>query len=347
MELITWWMMPLMAILVVITLFLARAARTRRNHVRRGLPLANSFRLLALPEYKLFLKKYVFLTRTVLVVCILSMFLLVIISGRPAAVSVVQPDVTGRDIVLCLDVHSPSAIGMDARITKTYMELAKQFKDERLGLMVFDASPVTIFPLTDNREFIVEQLSQFSKKAEKYYESLIKREWSTDKTTFEFRDLISGTEQGDTAYVATGDGLASCVNRFDRADSKRLRSVVFSAESRARYIDQNQIVTLPEAAAIAKDKNIRIYGMNPYDHNDTDSDAFESAMLATNGDYYAVKEGSDISAIRDIANKIAAQEATRFKGSPRLLRIDQPQIFIYMFIALLAVLIIFAWRMGL
>ena len=72
MELITWWMMPLMAILVVITLFLARAARTRRNHARRGLPLANSFRLLALPEYKLFLKKYVFLTRTVLVVCIWS-----------------------------------------------------------------------------------------------------------------------------------------------------------------------------------------------------------------------------------------------------------------------------------
>ena len=324
MELITWWMMPLMAILVAITLFLARAARTRRNHARRGLPLANSFRLLALPEYKLFLKKYVFLTRTVLVVCILSMFLLVIISSRPVAVSVVQPDVTGRDIVLCLDVHSPSAIGMDARITKTYMELAKQFKDERLGLMVFDASPVTIFPLTDNREFIVEQLSKFSKKAEQYYESLVKKEWSTDRTAFEFRDLIRGTEQGDTAYVATGDGLASCVNRFDRADTKRLRSIIFSAESRARYTDQNQIITLPEAAAIAKDKNIRIYGMNPYDHNDTDSDAFESAMLATNGDYYAVKEGSDISAIR-----------------------DQPQIFIYMFIALLAVLIIFAWRMGL
>ena len=201
--------------------------------------------------------------------------------------------------------------------------------------------------MTDNREFIVEQLSQFSKKAEKYYESLIKREWSTDKTAFEFRDLVRGTEQGDTAHVATGDGLASCVNRFDRADSKRLRSVVFSAESRARYIDQNQIVTLPEAAAIAKDKNIRIYGMNLYDHNDTDSDVFKSAMLATNGDYYAVNKSGDISVIRGIANKIAAQEATRFKGSPRLLRIDQPQIFIYMFMALLVVLIIFAWRMGL
>lgn len=45
-----------------------------------------------------------------------------------------QPDVTGRDIVLCLDVHSLLAINMDARITKTYVELAKQFKDERLGL---------------------------------------------------------------------------------------------------------------------------------------------------------------------------------------------------------------------
>lgn len=347
MELIAWWMMPLMAILVAVTLFLARASQARRDHTRERLPLANSFRLLALPEYKLFLKRYAFLTRAVLVACILSLFLLVIISGRPAAVSVVQPDVTGRDIVLCLDVHSLLAINMDARITKTYVELAKQFKDERLGLVAFDASPVTIFPLTDNREFIVEQLSQFSKKAEKYYESLIKREWSTGKTAFEFRDLVRGTEQGDTAHVATGDGLASCVNRFDRADSKRLRSVVFSAESRARYIDQNQVVTLPEAAAIAKDKNIRIYGMNLYDHNDTDSDVFKSAMLATNGDYYAVNEGSDILAIRGIANKIAAQEATRFKGSPRLLRIDQPQIYIYMFMALLVVLIIFAWRMGL
>lgn len=347
MELITWWMMPLMTILVVITLFLARAARTRRDHARRGLPLANSFRLLVLPEYKSFLKRYAYLTRIALTVCVILLLLLAVISSRPVAVSVVQPDVTSRDIILCLDVHSPSAIGMDARITKTYVELAKQFKDERLGLVAFDASPITIFPLTNNREFIVEQLSKFSKKAEQYYESLVKKEWSTDRTAFEFRDLIRGTEQGGTAYVATGDGLASCVNRFDRADTKRLRSIIFSAESRARYTDQNQIITLPEAAAIAKDRNIRIYGMNSHDHNDTDSNVFKSAMLATNGDYYAVDSDSDASAIRSIANKIAAQEATRFKGSPRLLHIDQPQIFIYTFVAFLMVLIILAWRMGL
>ena len=105
MELITWWMMPLMAILVVITLFLARAARTRRNHARRGLPLANSFSLLALTEDKLFLKINVVLPRTCLVVCILSMFRVVLITARPATFSFFHRDVSRRDIVLSLEFH--------------------------------------------------------------------------------------------------------------------------------------------------------------------------------------------------------------------------------------------------
>lgn len=59
--------------------------------------------------------------------------------------------------MLCLDV-SGSMAEVDMEILDTFLELTDDFKGERIGLTIFNASPVQVFPLTDDYEFVKEHL---------------------------------------------------------------------------------------------------------------------------------------------------------------------------------------------
>ena len=65
-------------------------------------------------------------------------------------------------------------------------------------------------------------------------------------------------------------------------------------------------------------------------------------MLATSGDYYALRDKNTIS---NIVQKIATQDASRFKGTPRVTRTDQPQLLLYGMLIIIISLIIIDWRL--
>ena len=55
--------------------------------------------------------------------------------------------------MLCLDV-SGSMSEVDVEVLSVFEELLDGFEGERIGLTIFNSSPVQIFPLTDDYEFI-------------------------------------------------------------------------------------------------------------------------------------------------------------------------------------------------
>lgn len=340
MELSLWWLSIAILCAVMISLIIAKRRHQKHGEKITGkLPLANSFRLTRLPAYQKYLQRYTWLIRGALSVVMVAVLALVILAGRPTSHSVTYPETKNRDIILCLDV-SGSMVEADAELTKIYAELSKGFKGERLGMVIFDSSPITVFPLTNDYDFIRQQLEGIS-------EALGKGSKSDDfksELSRRFYDLISGVNEGDGSSLI-GDGLASCVSRFDRLDTKRSRSIIFGTDN---YLSGNPVVTLKEAAQLAKDKDIRIYGINPADYSSSYADSqpvkeFKEAILLTNGDYYKL---DNVSAASSIIKKVTEQDATRFKGSPQIVYTDQPQIFLCIFLFCFVALLVISWRLN-
>ncbi len=334
MELVFWQLSLALIIIIALLWFaepiiLRRYSRSKRHDaLRQKLPIANTSRLRAFPLYIQQVKRYKRLLSVVLGLHAILLIMMIILAGRPSSVAVVSPEVKNRDIVLCLDV-SRSMYEYDVEIIKTYRTLARKFDGERLGLVLFDRSPAVIFPLTDDASLIDSKLSLIEKAL-------------TPPGTLEYFDILSGTvvSNGQGSSLI-GDGLASCIGRFDKLDSKRSRSIILGTDNQ---LAGTPIISLPEAAELAKQKDIRVYGIYPNSNKNREAEATElkRTMLATSGDYYALH---DKNTIPNIVQKIAAQDASRFKGTPRVTRTDQPQLLLYGMLIIIISLIIIDWSL--
>lgn len=343
MALVFWWLPLLLgALLLLGGLFTWRRHTPRRPAFQK--PLANSARLTRLPLYQSLVRRHrrlIFLLLGLTGVAIITTLLL---SGRPAHTQLVAPNMKNRDIVLCLDV-SGSMTEANKEITALYSKLAKDFNGERLGLVIFDSSPITLFPLTNDAAFISNRLGAISRIFGRSASPDNSGEGGREEAYRQVADLLEGVNQGDGSSLI-GDGLAACVNRFDALDQKRTRSIILGTDN---YLSGKPLITLQEAANLATERAIRVYGINPADegsgeYKTPEAEAFKSAMLHTSGDYYRM---DDPAAARTIIDKITAQDATRFQGSPQLIVADTPQPFIIVIFAIITILFGFLWRLRL
>ena len=331
MELTFWWVLPA-------ALVMAGAAawwglkRYKQGNARRR-PVAHGDRLTALPEYQAALRRY---RRWVTVMAVAAGILITacaVAAARPAERSTVRPEQHNRDIVLCLDA-SGSMSTADSAVVETFGRLAQEFDGERIGLTIFDSTAVQVFPLTDDYEYVAEQLKEAG------------RAFDGDSGAAGFLD---GTWGGEGSSLI-GDGLASCVRSFPEADGQtsaaqqRSRSVILATDN---YLSGNPIFTLAEAGALAQESGVRIYALNPGDF-DFGSDPgqpgaeLRSVAEKTNGGYFAL---DDPQAVAGIIQRVQATEASRFQGSPRAVVADRAEV--PLAIALLSGLVLAgaSWRL--
>ncbi|NYE94467.1 hypothetical protein FHU41_000688 [Psychromicrobium silvestre] len=325
MVLILGWLIPLGLIaLAAVAYFALRRGRNEREPI----PVAHAERLTALPAYAKALAR----RRLWILVAVLSLLVLVLASllaaARPAEQSNIRPEQSNRDIVLCLDV-SGSMVDTDVKLVEVFTQLAKDFNGERLGMVIFDSSAVQVFPLTDDYEFINEQLADAKK-------SLTEQSNSTG--------FFEGTYSGKGSSLI-GDGLATCVNSFPKlASEQRSRSIVLATDN---MVAGKQLFTLPEAAALATKASIRIYGINPNGPDGaaarvTAGEQMKSAVRGTGGEYYVL---SDTAAAADIVQKVQATEASKLQGRPQLVTHDRPEVWLLIAGLALLSLLFAAWRL--
>lgn len=308
----------------VIALVIWRVRR-RRSHGRDRLPIAHAERLTALPAYRRALAVYRALV-VGLVACIVVLIALgAVLTARPATVKVENPELHNRDIVLCLDV-SGSMIAYDQAVLDVFDSLTQEFTGERISLVIFNASAVTYFPLTNDYPYISQQLERLG-------------------TDFTSQDpaYFDGTLLGNGSSLV-GDGLASCVTRFDRTEDERSRSVILVTDN---IIAGEQIFSLPQAADLAVDRGVRVYGINPGDTDAKDylreySLEFEKAMTDSGGAYFPL---DDPSVVPSVVSSIEAEQAAVIPGAPLVTRIEHPEVFIIAAFAGLGALLVLAWRL--
>ncbi|MHA7296826.1 vWA domain-containing protein [Pseudarthrobacter sp. MDT3-1] len=321
MELMFWWLIP--PALVIAALAGWRAYRPDRHANARRRPVANADRLTALPEYQAALRRH---RRWLAVAALAATTLLVsavAAAARPVELTTIQPEQRNRDIMLCLDT-SGSMSSADAAVVQVFAELAKEFDGERIGLTVFDSSAVQVFPLTDDYGYVQEQL-QLAQNA---------FEGSPGSAGF-----LDGTWNGRGSSLI-GDGLASCVNGFpytgaadarraetgtSEAGQRRSRSIVLATDN---YLSGDPIFTLEQAAALAKERDVRVYALNPGDFDYGPGPGQPGARLrtaaeASGGAYHQLDSPE---AVADIVHSAQETEATAMKGAPRAVVSDRPEL---------------------
>jgi Mg-chelatase subunit ChlD len=248
-----------------------------------------------------------------------------VVAARPMAVQTIRPVDASRDIMLCLDV-SGSMSEVDVEVLEVFEELLEGFRGERIGLTIFNSSPVQVFPLTDDYDFVREHLRSIR---------------SAFDDTSEIPEHWIGTLNG-TGSSLIGDGLAACAMRFDHRDDERSRSVILATDNEANGAG---IVTVEQASAYARDAGVRVFALNPVEGKDEDISAqLTAAAEATGGRAYALRGGTTVA---DIVEEVREEDAAALQGEARVVRRDAPDAWIAVLLALALGGVVLVWRVRL
>ncbi|MDR3359923.1 MAG: VWA domain-containing protein [Bifidobacteriaceae bacterium] len=291
-----------------------------------GTRLANTARVAQLSTFRQAVRRHHLAAVWAVVAGLTATLGVTILAARPVDTETVHPQARSRDVVLCLDV-SGSMYPVDAAILRQFEQIVAGFEGERVAMSWFNSSSVTIFPLTDDYEFIKSTLGP----AEEQFETVadVMSEWDLALVDPEDVPDLSGTLLGNGSSLP-GDGLASCLGLFDQKDSDRPRSVILATDN---MVEGDPIFELPEAAELAVEAGVRVYALCPEGVfyagssgflNYTDpaaSSELRQQAETTGGAYFSTEDSESVSAVVD---QIMAQEATLVDQGPVRLVYDRP-----------------------
>lgn len=285
MDLIQWWVGALILVVACgvggAAWWWARPRRARGAQVSvssldrvRALPL---FRRLAEQEWRLRVLETVSLAVALAGIALLA--------SRLVGVDDDSEEMRTRDVMLCLDV-SGSMKEVDADVIAAYRELARELDEERIGLVVFDAYAVTVFPLTTDRDYVVEQLDEVV--------SAVSGQGGT----------LPGVTAGKVGSSLIGDGLATCTRSFDQLDTFRSRTIVLATDNE---VAGDAVYTLPQAMRTAQEAGVMVFGIAPEGAEEAHLDELRTAAETTEGALISITPGEATNVAR-IASDIKAQQ---------------------------------------
>lgn len=322
------WLIIVAAAVVIAALGIGIALGLRSRGQSTGTDrarIARAERLRALPAFREALSRRIIALSGILLLGALTVITAGVVAARPMSSQTIQPVNTSRDIMLCLDV-SGSMSEVDVEVLTVFEELLDGFEGERIGLTIFNSSPVQIFPLTDDYDFIRTHLESMRESFD--YVDQIPEHWV-------------GTLNGNGASLI-GDGLAACAMGFDHPDDERSRSVIFATDNE---INGASIVTLEEAANYAASNGVRVFALNPVEGKDADVSAeLAAAAEATGGQAYGLR---DTTTVGDIVEQVREQDATELRGEAQVVWTDAPDLWIVVVSIALLSFVVLLWRVRL
>ena len=251
------WVLALVAGIALV-LAIATVLLTRRPQPHAGKPLAYPERIRGLASFQALAKRLLVLGAVEILGVLLALGGAALVVARVIDTTPNAEERSNRDVLLCLDV-SGSMIDVDKAMIDVYLQLAEKLEGERIGLVLFDASAVTVFPLTDDARYVQEQLAH------------AREEVSGQR--------IVGTDLADGSSLI-GDGLASCVQRFDQHDVRRSRTVVFATDNQ---LSGDPLYSLEQATDMAVQREVMIFGVTPFNNEPTPTVALKRQVDRTHG----------------------------------------------------------------
>ena len=289
---------------------------------------------------KLYLYRYGITATLILSAVTLGMAFLLM--ARPYTNERVQDEKYCRDIILCIDI-STSVDYLNENLLEKLKNTVDDLQGERFGIVLFNTSPVLLTPLTDDYEYVKDQLDLIAKCLDSRNSLDLGRAFSTSGDWLYYDAYItSGTLVGNEERGSSliGDGLAAAAGDFsDReSDSKRTKVVIFSTDN---DIQGTPIATLDEAADICKDNDVTVFGVGTKEMTDENREAMKTAVEKTGGQFYLEEESGSFS---DIVSSIENMSKSLVKV--KTMDVETPELefpFVMMLMTFMAMLGICRW----
>jgi Ca-activated chloride channel homolog len=305
--------------------FVAGAMWWRWRHPRRApwgtmLPIANVDQAEASSVFARLRRRYRALIGAELAVLSVVGLAAAFLAMRPLTELTRERTTLSRDVMLCLDV-SGSMKELDESILRQFIDIAAGLPGDRIGLTIWNGAAITVFPLTDDSRYVETTL-----------------EFAVDQLNRGARSFVLGTEVGGSSLI--GDGLASCLLRFDRLDENRARSIVFATDN---ALAGDPLVSLQSAAAMARARDIRVYSVAPANYITAhDAAALEAAVTLTGGVYLTT---DDDKVVDHVIARITEAEATHLEQPPEVVRDDRPATWAAIALGGVGLLGVVSWRL--
>jgi Ca-activated chloride channel homolog len=331
--LIFWWMLALW--LVALAAYLAGrywlANHRKPTHAATDTPVAHSTRLTTLPEYVTAFRQYRTLTRWTAGVLSLALLAAIILTARPAIISVINPVQKNRDIMLCLDA-SGSVLKTDTKLINRFSALVNDFQGQRFGLTLFNSSAVTVIPLNDNYQLTSSQLKTAGQAFQAQKGDV-------------FTALTNGTLASfDSGTSLSSDGLASCIQHMGDNSQQRARSVVLATDNE---VNGKPILSMTQAIQMALAQGIKVYVIDPGVSDTAKAgDHVQLKLVAsqTEGEYYMLNDNTAVDAL---VGALTRQQPAKFIGLPQPAINDNPQPFLLATVVCTVAALVLLWRLEL
>ncbi len=303
------WLVPVLALLVV-ALLVCWALRRGRSSVGAASYVAHAARLRSLPRYQALVRRQVAVGACLSVAALVACAGAIVLGGRIQERQTLVQDDRTRDIILCLDA-SGSMAEVDAEVLREFATIVRGLRGERIGLTIWSGVAITIFPLTDDYEFALEQLAE----AEKAF-------GAGGIYTDEYAVYTAGTVIDWEVQSQLGDGMASCVQRFDHRDEDRSRAIVLASDNEP--IGEG-IYDLDGAAELARDEDVVVHGIAApmTAQRPSAARAFEEAVTSTGGTFSLLGEDGSAAGVIDAIGELEAKEIER---PPVVQVLDRPAL---------------------
>jgi hypothetical protein len=306
------------AALVALAASIALAVRRRHRRLGASTGIANVARVADSKVFRRVRRRYLVLVGAELTALGIVAFAATGLAMRPVREHPEHSQSRNRDVMLCLDV-SGSMSKLDADILQRFADIASGLQGERIGLTVFSGSAVTVFPLTDDYEFVAASLDQAMRSMQ-----------AKDG------NFILGTDQGGTSLI--GDGLVSCAIRFDRLDEPRARSIIFATDNNLAGVP---IMTMQQATGFVADRGIRVYAIAPVDAKPEEYAELAASAAATGGASFTMT--ADDTSVAGIIDGISRLERSAIDKPPETIVSDQPKWWLLVCLAGAGSLVALAW----
>lgn len=293
----------------------------KSRHMKDGtVKLANTELLLEDNYYKKQMTKY-YIMRVMLVLSVALMIIFTaVLLARPYYMKRINEQKHNRDIILCMDISS-SVNDLNLKIVKELEDTVRNLAGERVGIVIFNTTPVVLSPLTDDYEYTIKQLETIKDgiKTQENKSSMVNARRWLYYNEYLYGGTLVGNEIRGSSLI--GDGLLGGLFAFSDKDAERTKVIIFTTDNDA---NGEGFVTLPEAADYCKRNNVTVYGIGTKLMYTADRDEMKSAVEATGGKFFMEGKASQF---HQIVEEIENKSANLTEGRTIIKLVESPEKF--------------------
>lgn len=272
-----------------------------------------------------------------LICCVLVVVSAFLLMAKPYTSRRMQDEKYCRDIILCIDI-STSVDYLNENLLDKLKKTVDELQGERFGIVIFNTSPVLLTPLTDDYEYVKDQLDLIAQCLKSRNEVNLDDAFSSGYDWIYYQAYISsgtliGNEQRGSSLI--GDGLAAAAIDFSDADKERTKVVIFSTDN---DIQGTPVATLDEAADICVSNNVTVYGVGTKEMTPENKESMKNAVEKTGGKFYLEEESGSFGEIVSSIEKLSKNLV-----KVRMVDVETPEL-LYTFVLML---VLFAGMLGL